>query len=82
MPSECLLVKCILQPLDKIVFIGEAKRLKANGLIPPKQNEKTNKEEWSITFIALIKGPRLGLNIGLAFVIYLIYDDINYCAHI
>ena len=57
--------------------MGEAKRRKVQGL-PPKQKKNEKKEEKSNSFNSLFKGPRLGLYLGAAFVIYLIYDVINY----
>ena len=57
--------------------MGEAKRRKEKGL-SPKQKKKDNKEEKSNTFNKLFKGPRFGLYLGAAFVIYLIYDVIHY----
>ncbi len=57
--------------------MGEAKRRKEKGL-PPKQKRKDNKEEKSNALNALFKGPRLGLYLCAAFVVYLIYDVINY----
>ena len=57
--------------------MGEAKRRKEQGL-PPKQKKKEKREEESNSFNSLFKGPRLGLYLGAAFVIYLIYDVIHY----
>ena len=57
--------------------MGEAKRRKEMGL-PPKE-KKTKKEEGKVNSLnELFKGPRLGLYLGAAFVVYLIYDLINY----
>ena len=57
--------------------MGEAKRRKEQGL-PPKQKKNEKKEEKSNSFNSLFKGPGLGLYLGAAFVIYLIYDVIHY----
>ncbi len=57
--------------------MGEAKRRKEQGL-PPRQIKKDKKAEKSNSLNALFKGPRLGLYIGAAFVVYLIYDVIHY----
>ena len=62
---------------DQVRSMGEAKRRKEQGL-PPKQKKKEKKEEKSNSFNSLFKGPRLGLYLGAAFVIYLIYDVIHY----
>jgi len=53
--------------------MGEAKRRKEQGLAPKtKQKEKLN-------FLDIFsKYPRLGLYLGGAFVVYLIYDVIHY----
>ena len=53
--------------------MGEAKRRKDQGLAP-----KTKKESKSKPLNVLSKYPRLGLYLGVAFVIYLIYDVIHY----
>ncbi len=53
--------------------MGEAKRRKEKGLSP-----KTKKESKSTSLNVLAKYPRLGLYLGAAFVIYLIYDVIHY----
>ena len=59
--------------------MGEAKRRKEQGLAPKqKKKKKEKKEEKLNSFNALFKGPRLGLYLGAAFVIYLIYDVIHY----
>ena len=55
--------------------MGEAKRRKEQGLQP---KQKRKEKEKSNSFNALFKGPRLGLYLGAAFVIYLIYDVIHY----
>ena len=52
--------------------MGEAKRRKEAGLAP-----KTPKKESESSNI-LTKYPRLGLYLGGAFVVYLIYDLIHY----
>ncbi len=54
--------------------MGEAKRRKEAGLSPksPKKESKSN------SFNLIAKYPRLGLYLGAAFVIYLIYDVIHY----
>ena len=57
--------------------MGEAKRRRDQGL-PPKQKKMENKTEKSNSLNAVFKGPRLGLYLGAAFVIYLIYDIIHY----
>ena len=57
--------------------MGEAKRRKEKGL-PPKGKKREKKEEQSHSFNKLFKGPRLGLYLGGAFVVYLIYDVIHY----
>ncbi len=54
--------------------MGEAKRRQKAGLAPksPKKELKSN------SFNVLAKYPRLGLYLGVAFVIYLIYDVFQY----
>ncbi len=54
--------------------MGEAKRRRKAGLAP----KSPKKEEISSAFNIMAKYPRLGLYIGAAFVIYLIYDVIHY----
>ena len=54
--------------------MGEAKRRKAAGLAP----KTPKKEPKSKSLNVLAKYPRLGLYLGAAFVIYLIYDVIQY----
>ena len=57
--------------------MGEAKRRKEQGL-PPKEKKTEKKTDKSNSLNKLFKGPRLGLYLGAAFVIYLIYDVIHY----
>ena len=57
--------------------MGEAKRRKEQGLLP--KEKRTEKGADKSNFLnKLFKGPRLGLYLGAAFVIYLIYDVIHY----
>ncbi len=53
--------------------MGEAKRRKEKGMPP-----KTKKEAKSNALNIFSKYPRLGLYLGAAFVIYLIYDVLHY----
>ena len=54
--------------------MGEAKRRKEKGLAP-----RTSKKVSKPTSLnVLAKYPRLGLYLGVAFVLYLIYDVIHY----
>ena len=57
--------------------MGEAKRRKEQGL-PPKEKKIDKKAGKSNSLNQFFKGPRLGLYLGAIFVIYLIYDVINY----
>ena len=57
--------------------MGEAKRRREKGLAP-KVKKTGKKEEESNSLNKLFKGPRLGLYLGAAFVVYLIYDVIHY----
>ncbi len=54
--------------------MGEAKRRKEQGLAPRNPKKKTDTKNLNV----LDKYPRLGLYLGAAFVIYLIYDVIHY----
>ncbi len=54
--------------------MGEAKRRKEAGLAP----KTTKKETTSDNLNILARYPRLGIYLGIAFVIYLIYDVISY----
>ncbi len=56
--------------------MGEAKRRKEQGLTP-----KTKKEKKINPSDIFSKFPRLALYLGVAFVVYLIYDVINYYSH-
>ena len=57
--------------------MGEAKRRKEQGL-PPKEKKAEKKERQSNSLNEFFKGPRLGIYLGVLFVIYLIYDVIHY----
>ncbi len=54
--------------------MGEARRRKEAGL-PPKI---TKQKESSNSLNLLAKYPRLGIYLGALFVLYLIYDVVNY----
>ena len=54
--------------------MGEAKRRKAAGMSP-----KSSKKELKSNSLNLLANyPRLGLYLGAAFMVYLIYDVIHY----
>ena len=57
--------------------MGEAKRRKEQGLPPKKQKKEKNQENLN-SLNALFKGPRLVFYLAAAFVIYLIYDVVQY----
>ena len=57
--------------------MGEAKRRKEQGL-PPKEKKTAKEAGKSNSLNKFFKGPRLGLYLGAAFVIFLIYDVIKY----
>ena len=57
--------------------MGESKRRKEQGL-PPKKKKPEKEADKSNSLNKLFKGPRLGLYLGAAFVVYLIYDVIHY----
>tara|TARA_B100000700_G_C14984566_1_gene828131 strand:- start:1017 stop:1193 length:177 start_codon:yes stop_codon:yes gene_type:complete len=54
--------------------MGEAKRRKEAGLEPKRPKEKSKSKNLNL----LAKYPRMGLYLGAAFLIYLIYDLIHY----
>tara|TARA_Y100001968_G_C19150554_1_gene615948 strand:- start:525 stop:704 length:180 start_codon:yes stop_codon:yes gene_type:complete len=55
--------------------MGEAKRRKQAGLAPKKTRKESSKSKSSNL---LAKYPKLGLYLGAAFLLYLIYDLVNY----
>ncbi len=57
--------------------MGEAKRRREQGL-PPREKKQLKKEQKNNALNTFLKAPRLGLYLGAAFVIYLIYDVIHY----
>ena len=57
--------------------MGEAKRRQEQGL-PPKEKKREKTEEKSNSLNKFFESPRLGLYLGAAFVIYLIYDVVRY----
>ena len=62
---------------EEIRSMGEAKRRKDQGL-PPKEKKREKKQEKSNSLNKFFKSPRLGLYLGVAFVVYLIYDVVRY----